>query len=515
MDRTTTRAPGARQSPGKSLKDGRPISIVATLAETASASDAALDRLTSAVRCVEVRADLTGDIDPGRIRRRFAGALLYTLRSVAEGGGCDDPPQRRRERLIAAAEHYDYVDLEAARDLHPDVLDAITPSRRVLSWHGRTVDLTDLRRRFDRLAQVEAHLYRLAPQAETQAQALLPLLLLKSLGRADVMAYAHGPAGTWTRVLTARFGAPVAFGRLDPAAAGGTGPPPDGELPLRRLLADYPDQLLFDAERLYGIIGASTTMSLASLVQNISYRSLGLPELSLPFSTDEFGCALAELGAGLDELGLPLAAATVVAPYKEAALSLAAEASPLARVAGAASLLVRKGSEWWADNEAAGVVDALNANQVDVAGRRIAVVGCGGGGRAAAAGLTQAGAEVTLVNRGLSRGEWAANLLDLPFVLLSDFDPRPFSVLVHAAPVTDDMPFPIDGLDPEAVIFDLNYRAGDSRLIAAARAAGHVTVDGRDMLLAELSRRFLLVNGRHMPVADVRAALGIPEKAGR
>jgi 3-dehydroquinate dehydratase/shikimate dehydrogenase len=145
-----------------------------------------------------------------------------------------------------------------------------------------------------------------------------------------------------------------------------------------------------------------------------------------------------------------------------------------------------------------------------VMGRRVAVVGCGGAGRAAAAGLSRAGAEVTLVNRGRRRGERAGKMLGLPFVRLSDFGAqRDFSVLIHATTVKDVMPFPIDGLDPATVIFDLNYRTGDTALIAAARAAGHVTIDGRDMLLAELSRRFHLLTGQQMPAAEVRAALSI------
>jgi len=499
---------GAR-SPGD-----RPISIMATLSEPpaglrARQNRACLKDLTSpAVRYVEVRADLAGDVAPESLRAHVSCALIYTLRSTAAGGGCADPADRRRARLIAAAARYDYVDLEADRDLHPDVLAAIPPARRVLSWHGTAADLAQLRRTFETLTAVKAHLYRLVPHTETLAQAVLPLRLLKSIGRDDVMAYAHGPAGTWTRVLTAKYGAPLAPGRLElPAAVGGGTPPPDGEMPLSRLLADYPDRLVSRANKLYGIIGASTTLSLASLVYNTAYRSLDLPAVFLPFSTQELRGSLAELSALLDDLGLPLRGATVVRPHKDTALALAAHTSPMARRARAASLLVRGPGGWWADNEAAGVVAALAGKGVNVAGRHIAVVGVGGAGRAAAAGLSVSGAQVTLVNRGTRRGERAARLLGMPFVRLRDFDPRQFSVLVHATPVADDLLFRLDGLDPATVIFDLNYRAGDTPLVAAARAGKHVAIDGRDMLLAELSRQFRLMTGRSMPAGEVAMAL--------
>ncbi|HEX5119993.1 MAG TPA: type I 3-dehydroquinate dehydratase [Pseudonocardiaceae bacterium] len=486
----------------------RPVSVVATLAYLPNIASEALAALAPDVRCVEVRADLIGDVDPPWLRRRFPGDLIYTLRSQGEGGACADTPEVRRRRLLAAADHYDFVDLEAERDLHPTVLDRIPPRRRIISWQGRPTDLPGLRRRLDALTRVDAHLYRLAPAADTVAQALVPLQLLTSVGRCDVMATARGPAGTFTRVLTARYGAPVVFGWLgNPARR--ADPPADGEFPLHRLLADYPLQALSQVERLYGIIGGSTITGLSPLVHHTSYRSLDLPALFLPFNSDELTDSLADLGAGLDELGLPLLGATVIRPHKEAAIALAAVATPTARRSGSANLLVRTPAGWWADSEADGVVGALRARRVKLADQRVAVIGCGGAGRAAAVGLTQVGARVTLVNRGLRRGEFAARQLGLPFVPLADFDPRPFPLLVHATSAHDAVLFPLDGLDPTTVIFDLNYRATETPLIAAAQAAGYVTVDGKEMLLAELSRQFHLMTGRDMPIAEVSAALGM------
>lgn len=486
----------------------RPVTVVATLAHRPDNASAPLAALTPEVQFVEVRADLIGDVEPSWLRGGFPGGLIYTLRSEAEGGGCADTRDLRRQRLIAAADHYDFVDLEAERDLHPEVLDRIPPQRRILSWQGPVTDLPALRRRLEAITSVDAHLYRLAPKADTLAQALVPLQLLKSVHRGDVMATARGPAGTFTRVLTARYGAPVVFGWLDEASRRGH-PPVDGALPLHRLLADYPLQELGRVEQLYGIIGAETTMGLSPLVHYTSYRCLGLPALFLPFNTDELTRSLADLGAGFDELGLPLLGATVIRPHKEAGLALATEATTTARRSGSANLLVRTPTGWWADSEADGVVGALKSRRITLADRPIAILGCGGAGRAAAVGLTREGARVTLVNRGLPRGEFAARQLGLPFISLADFDPRPFSLLIHATSDRDAIPFRLDGLEPTTVIFDLNYQATETPLIEAAQAAGYVTVDGKEMLLAELSRQFRLMTGENMPIAEVSAALGI------
>jgi 3-dehydroquinate dehydratase/shikimate dehydrogenase len=494
--------------PGTTPDRERPISVVAALPSLPADQGEPPVPRPSEIRCVEVRADLAGDIDPGRLRDRFPGALLYTLRSRTAGGDCDDPADRRRERLIAAAGHYDYVDLDADHDLHPDLLDRIPPERRVLSWYGPATDLDGLGRRFAAMTAVGAHLYRLAPAAGTMAQALAPLLLLKSLGRGDITAYARGPMALWTRVLAARFGAAVAFGRL-------AGQQPDvearaaaeGEIPIRRLVTDYPPELLLHAERLYGITGASVNGSLGPLAHNSGYRSLGLPALCLPFNCDELPPALADLRTGLDELGLPLGGMVVLTPHKDAAFALATEVTPFSRRAGATGLLLRAPSGWWGDTEAASIVAALAGKQIEVARRRIAVIGCGGAGRAAGAGLSQAGGLVTLVNRGISRGLRAAKLLDLPFVPLDEFNPRGYDVLVHATPVNDGMLFSVDDLDPDSVIFDLSYGLKETPLVAAARAAGHRTIDGREMIVVALPRQFHRMTGHHLPAGFVRAAL--------
>jgi 3-dehydroquinate dehydratase/shikimate dehydrogenase len=503
----TAHPPLTYRRSGTALDGERQISIVAAVSGSQMSSGAVLNQTLDqlkqpapgGVRWVEVRADHTGDIDPGPLHGLAPGGLLYSLRSTTAGGGCADPADRRRERLIAAADRYDLVDLEADRDLHPEVLDRIPPERRVLSWHGPATDLTGLRHTFAALTGVKARLYRLAPAAQTIAQALAPLLLLKALGRDDVTAYARGPVATWTRVLATRYGAPVAFSRLDDHGT-------EGELSLRRLRLDYPTELVSRAKRLYGIIGTSTNMSLCPMAHNTAYWSLGIPALFLPFSSDELPRALDELRSGLDELGLPLGAMAVVAPHKDAALALATEATPFARRAGAASLLVRAGSGWWADTEAAGVVATLAAHRVEVARRRVAVIGCGGAGRAAAAGISRAGGRVTLVNRGIPPGVRAAKLLGLPFVPLHEFDPCSYDVLVHATPVNDAMPFSIDGIDPATVIFDLSYGGRETRLIAAARANGHPAIDGTEMTLVQLPRQFHRMTGQHIPIGIVRAA---------
>lgn len=468
----------------------REAALVAVLTSRSSA-DGEIASLPPGVSWLEVRADLAGDLDPDWLRSVFRGLLLYSLRSRTEGGAFAGSDAERRARLLAAARRWDLVELETG-DLVPEILDQVPSERRVLSWHGPAARPSELRSRLEHLATTAARLIRLEPAAGEPADALVPLRLLRDAGRSDLTAWASGPAGMWSRLLAPRLGAPVLF-----AAAGGR----EGEPALEQLMVDYGLPRLPPIEELYGIVGRTAAKSLSPRLHNAAYRALGLPALYLSFPTERFDAFWAELGDGaLGDLGWPLRGLTVTAPHKEAALAAAEEASPLARHAGGANTLLRKTASWRADTaDADGVLCALGARGVSVAGRRVAVVGCGGAGRAAAAGLQAAGAEVTLVNRGIERGHFAADLLGLPFVPLARFSAREFPLVVHATPLQHEPPFPVEGLDDGAVVVELVYGSGPTPLMTAAAARGGLAIDGREVLLVEAQRQFQMMTGRHMP----------------
>jgi 3-dehydroquinate dehydratase/shikimate dehydrogenase len=299
-------------------------------------------------------------------------------------------------------------------------------------------------------------------------------------------------------VLAPRLGAPLAFGRL--GTEGGDPTLDAGELTVAQLAQDYGLPALPPLARTFGIAGRAVSRSLSPRMHNAAYRELGLPALYLPFQVDRFAPFLREAEAELAELGWPLHGLTVASPHKEEALRLAAEVSSLARQAGSANTLLRRRGDWRADTaDAQGVVSALLARRIPLAGRAVAVVGCGGAGRAAAAGLLRAGARVTLVNRGADRGGYASHLLGLPFIPLARFRAGAFDLVVHATPLTAESPFPVADLRPGAVVVELVYGPAPTPLMLATTAGGGIAIDGREVLQVEVRRQFRLMTGRRMP----------------
>ncbi len=486
--------------------------LVATLTIPPSDDGAELAALPPEARYLELRADLVGDLDPDWLRDRFAGELIYTLRSRAEGGSFEGGKKSRRRRLAAAAERFDLVDLEAERDVHAETLDRVPQERRLVSWHGVALSLTALRGRYERMAATPARFYKLIPTARHEGDAILPLVLLDALGRDDVVAFAAGDMGTWTRLVAPRLGSPLVYGAL------GEVPGAPGQPSIERLYEDFGLPRLPAAGPLYGIVGRPVAHSLSPRLHNRAYRALDLPGLYLPFPAESFGDFWIDVveAEAMRVLELPLRGLSVTAPYKEAALAVAGASSPRADHVGAANTLVWDEGVWEAETtDPEGVTRALDDLGVALRGARAAVVGCGGAGKAAAYGLEIGGAAVTLVNRGAERGEKAAAELGLPFVALADFDPRGLDVVVHATSLgrrdDDELPFAVERLDREAAVVDLVYAdAGPTPLVRRARARGCRAVDGREVLLHQAFRQFLMMTGEELPKDLARDLLGLP-----
>jgi 3-dehydroquinate dehydratase/shikimate dehydrogenase len=486
--------------------------LVATLTEEPSA--ALLAGLDGRAEVLEVRADLVGELDPGALRQGFEGELLYTLRSAAEGGQGPDDRQERARRLGAAAASFDLVDLES-RDLA--AAEEVPAVKRLLSWHGRAESAADLRATFERLTEVEARYFKLVPAVERPGEGLAPLRLLRDLGRDDVVAFAGGPVGAWTRLPAARLGSPLIY------TASGETPAAAGQPRLDELCRDYglpwPPGSIDAAEvvPLYGIVGRPVHHSLSPRLHNGLYRRLGLAGLYLAFEVEQFGDFWLEVveGDALADLGFDLRGLTVTAPHKEIALAVAGAASPLAEHLGSANTLVRRDGVWEAEStDPDGVRGPLEARGIEIAGRRAAVIGAGGAGRAAAVALRRAGAEVALVNRSSERGVRAAHRLGVAFVALEVFDPAAFGLVVNATPLGGGrdrrMAFDPGRLAAGAVVLDMVYRrGGPTPLVAAARECGLDAVDGREVLLHQAPAQFAAMTGRSMSLAAGAELLGL------
>jgi len=483
--------------------------IVASLTETPSGDELRL--LSEQVDILELRADLVRDVELPWLRERFAGELLFTLRSREQGGASDASDDTRRQRLLAAVGDCDLIDLELTRDLEESLLAEIEPSKRLISWHGSAANLSQLQSHFERMADHPARYYKLVPDSERSPHEMAPLALLHSMRRNDIIAFASGPLGRWTRLVAPRLGAAVIF------AAAGRRPAAPGQFSVSELIETYGFPRLGKLEVLYGLVGRRIEHSLSPRIHNNLYRALGIPACYLPFQVEEFGEFWIEIveSGSFPELGFRLGGLSITAPYKGIASAVAGARSPLVDWIDSANTLIYEDEVWEAEStDGEGVVSTLVEAGASIAGSKAAVVGAGGSGRSATVALNRAGATVTLVNRNLDRGLKSAKKLRVDFRALEGFDPTGFDIVVHATSVGSkpgqSLIFDPSRLDEESILVDMIYtEQGPSDLVREARAMGRVAIDGRIPLLHQARPQIRMMTGYEPSIEDLHHWAGL------
>lgn len=468
------------------------VALVAAVTRPCCATE--IQEIPKAVMWLQIRSDLIGDIPADWLRSCSPGKLLYTLRTHQNGGKFDRSMEERRRRLIAAAEDYDLVELEFDSDLHAGLLEEIPAAKRMIVWRGAPCGASGLPAKFQQMVAVPARYYCLLVQGCKSSDGLQPLAFLKNLKRTDVVAFCENASGLWTQLYSPYLGSPFLFGQLDHSMRHA------GELSVQQLITDYGFPTLRPIQELYGMVGNKIFQSPSPRLHNNAYKLLDHPALFLPFQVECFEDFWREvvISGALDELGVPVRGLVIVSPFKEVAVSVAAASNSMVRLAKASNVFMRRNGAWEADTTDPESIAAIKHMNLANA----AVIGCGGAGRAVAAALQQSGCRVTLVNRGLRRGEYAVNLLGLPFVPLSEFRANGFDLIVNATPVgkeNDGFPFVIDTLTNQTLVIDLAYGSHPTPLVSAVQACGGVAIDGYDVLLTQVRKQFQLMTGREMP----------------
>jgi shikimate dehydrogenase len=205
----------------------------------------------------------------------------------------------------------------------------------------------------------------------------------------------------------------------------------------------------------------------------------------------------------------------VTIPHKEQAATVVDRLDSLAAQIGAVNCIVPEGGALVGYNtDVDGVAAALGSAQVR--GRKVAMIGAGGGARAAVAYLATRGmAELVLLvrnpERAMALGALAgeSSLAILPFEQAHEaFEAA--TVIVNASPLgmVGSQSMPRSLLDAVrkhaagATIFDMITTPPTTELLAAAQGAGGSTVDGLTMLVGQAARAFALFYGTIAPAPD-------------
>ncbi|WP_419253475.1 shikimate dehydrogenase [Caulobacter sp. ErkDOM-YI] len=263
-----------------------------------------------------------------------------------------------------------------------------------------------------------------------------------------------------------------------------------------------------------GVCGAPIKHSMSPLIHNAWIAAAGLDATYVPFAPIE-----ERFEAFVDGLrGGAIRGLNVTIPFKERALAAADTASDLARMAGAANLLIFEADGTIrADNtDGPGLLGAIAAQApgFDVTTAPVVILGAGGAARGAVAALLLAGApQVRIVNRTLARAEALAMAFGAR-VVAADEAALP-DLLADAGLIINATSLGLGGgegpvaplalTSADAVVMDMVYKPLRTEFLKRAEALGRRTVDGLEMLLRQAVPSFEAFYGQSPPASvDVR-----------
>jgi shikimate dehydrogenase len=206
-------------------------------------------------------------------------------------------------------------------------------------------------------------------------------------------------------------------------------------------------------------------------------------------------------------------------PHKAALAALLIPSDPVAQIAGAVNAVRRlpDGRLEAALFDGIGFVKGLDHFGIDVKGRRVLVVGAGGGGHAVAAAIAQRGpSQLAIYNRTADR---AAALVDrlAPLVggvarVAASNDPAGFDLVVNCTSqgLKPDDPLPFDParVDAGAAVVDIIMTRIPTPLLAQCRARGLKAEAGFEMLVQQVPE-YLRFFGFDALAKTLQADLGV------
>jgi len=514
---------------------------------------------------LELRTDYLERLDKNSVAALIAAAksaipasvpVIVTCRDPREGGVGNHPESLRVEVLLAAIEAAaDFIDLEYANFLPPQIGQRIKSAlagrpgtRLILSAHDFRGKLADIRQHCRDMRQaLPDAIPKLVYTANHINDCFAAFDLLHET-EGDRIVLCMGQPGLISRVLARKLGSFVTFASLDDQAA--TAP---GQLTAGTLKRLYRYDRIDAATELLGVIADPVVHSLSPAIHNACFAEQGMNRLYLPLLVQG---GEAEFDQFLDHIAarpwLDFRGFSVTIPHKHSALKYVHAkggfVEPLADKIGAANTLIVGPAPWRGrpalasrghlglalshhdapvrskvqgqdalatgaephqlaayNTDYAGARDAITAGmgiqREDLRGVPVAVVGAGGVSRAIVAGLTDAGANVTIYNRTVERAEELATEFGCQFAGLNKLSTINAMLLINCTsigmhPNVEATPVPAEYLTSDMMVFDTVYNPAETLLLKQAKQKGAKTIDGVAMFVNQAAAQFRLFTGQ-------------------
>ena len=433
--------------------------------------------------CVEARLDYLEDPEESMNTRwdELGIPLIAACRGRDRGGmfeGSIDDELRILGRAAANGARFVDVDYRFARPFDGASV--------IGSFHSFGNTPADLETLMESICQKRISMAKVATMVNTWDDNRRLLELLGRRWSKPVVVIGMGDMGQITRIVGPLRGSALIYASSGCASA-------PGQLSLRELRQTYRLGKLSGAARLIGVIGRPLGHSRSPELHNRAFEALGLDYVYVKLPVED----LDDFFANARRIGIESFSVTI--PHKVEVMGRLDRLTPDAELAGAVNTVFLQDGLWVGDNtDVHGIRKALSG--VDIAGKRVVILGTGGAARAAVTALDES-CSITVLSRQAEPGiaQWSREVRVDRFDKVADYN---CELLINATPVgmaPDEDGCPIRGTIGAEAVFDMVYNPSETRLLKAAAEQGKVAIPGTRMFLAQAARQFEIWTGRAAP----------------
>ena len=487
--------------------------------------------IAAGAEMLELRTDYLENLSVDLVKGLIAEAkkatsgeqpLIVTCRDRRQGGAKEYPPGLRIDVLVGALKAgAEFIDFEYENFLSVENQERIQLALSQSSKAGLILSVHNFETKFDNIGKLHRHILTLYPAAipklvytANHINDCFEAFDLLHRTSGERIIFCMGEAGLISRIIAKKLNSFVTYASVDDKSA--TAP---GQLTIEQLKKLYRwDSINSDTE-LYGIIGSPAAHSLSPVVHNACFAEMRANKLYLPLlvegGKDEFDRFVKNI---LNRGWLDFRGFSVTIPHKANGLGYVREnqgfVEPLAEKIGAANTLLisRDGKLGAYNTDYAGAMNAITSalgSRADLNDLGVAVIGAGGAARAIVAGLSDAGAKVTIYNRTIKKAERLAGEFRCEFAPLNELPKLDAELVINCTsigmhPDTDATPLPQECIKKDMVVFDTVYNPAETLLLKQAKEAGAKTIGGLEMFVNQALAQFKYFTGQNPNIKLMR-----------
>ena len=460
---------------------------------------------------VELRLDcLRREPDLKRVLAAKPTRFVFTVRRGADGGLWRGPEEKRqslmRQAIVAGVDYID-IEMDVAREIR-----RFGKTKRIISYHNLKQTPPDLLEIAQQAEEMDADIVKIATRAHSVGDALRVLQVASQM-ETPTIAIAMGEAGSFSRVLGAKFGAPFTYANfnVDRNFA-------PGMFHYNTLKRDYNYDAINAATEVYAVIGDPIGHSLSPAIHNAAFHELGMNKVLVPIQIPA-----ERLRETIEQLAwLPIGGYSITIPHKQGILPILTAADGGVDRTGACNTMIVKpdGSRTGYNTDYRAAMESLEAAMGGPAedggsplhSKQVVILGAGGVARPIAFGLVRRGAGVTICNRtdenaiklaaevGCRTANWGNRASVLADVVIN-------CTPVGMHPNVDETPMPPAGFRSGTVAMDTVYHPEQTMFLKLARERECKAISGVDMFVRQAAIQSHLYTDREAPIEVMRAAV--------